>query len=178
MVLLYSIRISSIAANFLEVSLEVVDRARQQPHKRCHGAKMHYTPLVLNNGRDRPILGVCDSSCLPISSASRSSKLGISGSAAEALLLWSCDDTVTLPENDLDPELYARKFPFRARTCFVDKSLDGGLTAQVEFEKVGYDDALRLFPRSFLTPLVHPDLPQGSGSIHQSGIQDMASGLA
>lgn len=129
-VLLFQVCRLSLAAAFLQFSPEVIDRARQQPHKRCHGNKMHYTPLVLNTDKDRPILGVCDSSCMPINTKSINGVLKPS-------LLWYCDSTVTLPENDLDPELYAHKFPFHARTCFVDHSSNRGLAAQIEFEKVG-----------------------------------------
>lgn len=128
----YSLRSGSVRA-----SSYVVDRTRQQPHRRCHGGKMYYTPLILNTERNRPILGVCDSSCLPINSTIHSMlHPQIASAVVDHSFLWYCDDTITLPENDLDPKLHAHKFPFHARTCFVDRSLDRGVSAQIEFEKV------------------------------------------
>ncbi|PWY99867.1 hypothetical protein BCV70DRAFT_114173 [Testicularia cyperi] len=50
-------------------------------------------------------------------------------------LVWYCDETVTLPEDDLDPDEYKDKFPFNARTCFATNGEDHGRYAQIMFEK-------------------------------------------
>ncbi|PWN48768.1 hypothetical protein IE53DRAFT_178124 [Violaceomyces palustris] len=151
--------------------------SKAQPHLRCGGSKMYYTPLVIRRRNPSAIdekeqkgeeeeeeLGICDSSCEPISNTSGEEEevvvVGVTergGSRKRGRMrrgggeggqaggqgrrrLYECDETTTLPEDDLDPNVFKEKFPFHARTCFVrsqgqERAEDGGRKAQIVFER-------------------------------------------
>ncbi|KAN0064647.1 hypothetical protein ACQY0O_002277 [Thecaphora frezii] len=116
-----------------------------KPTERCSGQKMYYTPLLSPSGES---LGVCDSSCLSIAApppAVKRKRTGIkrldhpaSSSSAATTPPYRCDETKTLPEDDLDPEEDGKRFPFHMRTCRLVNSAattEDEKAAQVAFEQ-------------------------------------------